>query len=363
MKSRQIFVFILFLLLGLSGCKNVPNDQVLSEYEPLDYDGIGRVMIRIPGPYIFDTVYFENGVAIYEQDKYENEIGWLYALDVDKNMVHYLILEKGTITITTTKDSLIFFTGTPNNDLLFTLDKEIEPLRMKMKVMGREVKKLRLNEKNEEADKLQNQILEISKIWWGKQKEFALTNINMAGLNYVTKLVSRFSTTELKQILDDYHDFSGTTAYQKVEKRYNAEIRTDVGVAAPTFSLVNDNGEVVTLASLQDKLTIIDFWASWCKPCRAENPNLIALYDEWKAKGLEIVSVSIDKKEDKDKWLSAIEEDELTWPQLWDLESKVKEAYGITSVPRTFLVDENGIIVAKGLRGENLNEFVKHYLN
>ena len=362
MKKHRIIIPVFFsAILFLAGCSGDISKSIIKKYEVLPYSGMATILIRTDGPRVMDTVYFIEGIAIYEQDKYDGEIGWLYATDVDRNMVHYVILEKGTITITATRDSLIFITGTPNNDAFFALDEEIEPLRMKMKTKGYEVKELRDKGENEKADSVQNEILEISKIWWGKQKDFAWNNTNMAGLNYVNKLLSRFTTDELEILLENYKNLSDKSAYQKVVRRYNSEMRTGIGVNAPDFTLVTDKGEMLSLTETDGRLTIIDFWASWCKPCRAENPNLISLYGKWKDKGLEIISVSIDKAEDKEKWLEAIKEDKLTWLQAWDKDGTAKKDYGITSIPRTFLIDGTGAIVTKDLRGEELNEFVEDF--
>lgn len=350
------------LILVLAKGSFAQNDAVIKKYGSLPYNGMAKILVRIPGPVTYDSIYFKNGTAIYNQDKYDGEIGWIYATDVDRNMVHYIVLEKGKITITATRDSFIFVSGTSNNDALFTLDEKIEPLRMKMKRMGREVAVLRSKGKNEEADKLQSKVLDVSKEWWDNQIQFATNNSNMAGLVYVNKLMSRFKTGDLKKILDNYKDFADKNAYKSVTRRYEAELKTDIGVVPPDFSLVSDKGQIVSLSSIKKKLTIIDFWASWCKPCRAENPNLISLYDKWKDKGLEIVSVSIDKVADKDKWLQAIIEDKINWIQVWDEKGSSNKDYGVTAIPRTFLVNNSGQIVAKDLRGEELNRFVEDFL-
>lgn len=363
MKSKSIHVLLFVLLCFISKNNFAQNDKIIKKYGVLPYTGMAKILVRVPGPTTYDSVYFNNGVAIYNQDKYDGETGWLYITDVDRNMVHYLILEKGTITITVTKDSLIFFTGTPNNDALFTLDEAIEPLRMKMKTKGREVAKLRQQEENEKADKVQEEILAISQVWWDKQTKFATNNNNLAGLNYVNKLMTRFTSDELKRILQNYTSFADKNSYKTVQKRYEAELKTDIGVIPPAFILVSDKGEMLSLASLKKKLTIVDFWASWCKPCRAENPNLLALYSKFKDRGLEIVSVSIDKVADKEKWLDAIRDDKLTWLQVWDEKGTSNKDYGITAIPRTFLVDETGKIVAKDVRGEDLNKFVEKFLD
>jgi len=364
MKNKNFAPALLFTMLFLiSGNTFAQNKKIIKKYGVLPYTGMAKILVRIPGPTTYDSVYFKNGVAIYNQDKYDGEIGWLYVTDVDRNMVHYMILEKGTITITATKDSFIFFSGTPNNDALFTLDEEIEPLRMKMKTKGRDVAKLRQAGENEKADIVQNEILEISKVWWGKQTKFATNGNNLAGLNYVNKLTSRFTTDDLKEIMENYKQFADKNAYKSVVKRYEAELRTDIGSKPPGFNLVSNTGQMVSLSSVKKKLIIVDFWASWCKPCRAENPNLIVLYEKWKDKGLEIISISIDKEADKEKWLAAIKEDGITWIQVWDDKGEANKNYGITAIPRTFLIDESGKIVVKDVRGEELNKVVEKILN
>lgn len=111
------------------------------------------------------------------------------------------------------------------------------------------------------------------------------------------------------------------------------------------------------------KVTIIDFWASWCKPCRLENPNVVTLYSEFHSKGLNIVGVSLD--EDITKWKEAIKKDNITWTQLSNLKGwkdPIAEQYNISQIPTTILLDANGNIVAKDLRGEALKAKVAELL-
>ncbi len=136
-----------------------------------------------------------------------------------------------------------------------------------------------------------------------------------------------------------------------------------VGQPAPEIDLPNPDGKNIKLSSLKGKIILIDFWASWCKPCRIENPNVVKLYNLHKQKGFEILGVSLDR--DKNAWLDAIEKDNLTWLHISDLQfwqSAAAKTYQIQGIPATYLIDKNGIIIAKNLRGEALAEKLKEIL-
>ncbi len=127
------------------------------------------------------------------------------------------------------------------------------------------------------------------------------------------------------------------------------------GVLAPEITLNNPEGKPVSLSSLRGKYVLIDFWASWCRPCRAENPNVVKLFNQYHDKGFEVFSVSLDKE--KGAWVKAIADDKLTWTHVSDLgfwNSSVVKPYGVQSIPLTFLLDKEGKIIAKGLRGDQL---------
>lgn len=135
------------------------------------------------------------------------------------------------------------------------------------------------------------------------------------------------------------------------------------GTPCPEIALPDPNGKEIRLSSFRGKVVLIDFWASWCKPCRAEMPNMVALYKKYKDKGLEIYGVSLDK--DKQNWVDAIKQDGITWPQVSDLKfwnSEVVPLFNVEAIPYTVLVDKEGKIVAKGLRGLDLENKIKEIL-
>lgn len=140
--------------------------------------------------------------------------------------------------------------------------------------------------------------------------------------------------------------------------------RLSIGQKAINFTQMDETGKPVSLASLKGKYILIDFWASWCGPCRAEYPYLHKAYAQFKEKGFDIIGVSLDDK--KTLWINAIAENKFPWKEVCDLKGKnneVARAYGISAIPQNFLIDPSGIIVAKDLRGdallEKLNEVIK----
>jgi peroxiredoxin len=140
-----------------------------------------------------------------------------------------------------------------------------------------------------------------------------------------------------------------------IVQRYNDEARLMIGGVAPEINLAQPEGSNLALSSLRGKYVLIDFWASWCGPCRKENPNNVAMYNKYKDKGFEIYGVSLDQ--DPLRWKKAIEADGLTWKHVSDLKgwsSSAGQTYNIRSIPATVLIDPTGKIIAKGLRGEEL---------
>jgi peroxiredoxin len=144
-----------------------------------------------------------------------------------------------------------------------------------------------------------------------------------------------------------------------------ARIRgVNVGSAAPDIALADTTGAAVNLSSLRGKVILIDFWASWCGPCRNENPNVVRLYNKFKDKGFDIYSVSLDQN--RENWVRAIRNDGLTWTHVSDLkywQSAAAQQYGVNAIPATFLLDKNGVIIAKNLRGEELEQKLTEVLN
>ncbi len=173
--------------------------------------------------------------------------------------------------------------------------------------------------------------------------------------SYLAYEMDSESLDSLLQTLDPV--VTKSTYYKELSDRVSILRNVGIGQSAPDFTLNQPNQQPLTLSTLQGSYLLIDFWASWCVPCRKENPHVVEVYHDFRDKGFEILGVSLDTK--NESWLEAIEKDQLDWLHVSDLKGWQSEAgrlYGINSIPHTVLIDPEGKIIAKGLRAKELRE-------
>jgi peroxiredoxin len=154
-------------------------------------------------------------------------------------------------------------------------------------------------------------------------------------------------------------ELRASPAGKDMSEKIETAKKTGIGKMAMEFTQNDTLGNPVSLSSFRGKYVLIDFWASWCGPCRQENPNVVKAFNAYNSKGFTVLGVSLDQPTAKDKWMKAIHDDKLTWTQVSDLKywkNDVAVQYGIQAIPQNFLIDPQGKIVGKNLRGEALNK-------
>ena len=154
-----------------------------------------------------------------------------------------------------------------------------------------------------------------------------------------------------------YEQHPESEMIQQFKKQMDDLGKVAIGKEAPDFSMPTPEGDTVSLSDFRGGYVLVDFWAAWCKPCRQENPNVVAAYDKYKGQGFEILGVSLDRK--REDWIKAIEQDGLEWTQVSDLkywQTPVVKEYSISGIPFSLLIGPEGKIVAKNLRGDALHE-------
>jgi peroxiredoxin len=297
----------------------------------------------------------------------ENDRGSFFTLNIADRQKLVLLVEGGenfnVLADGTTKDSKgnggkVEITGSKNMEYYARIDQLMQAFAAKVTVWNEEYAAA-------EEKKDTKKIAEVQQAFTKADAE-RLNMIKKLLPEMGTSLVALFAANNFLNPDNDLEVLKKLAAdYEKVDpmptlaKGFVGQIKRIAGVAvgeqAPDFTLNSPDGTAVKLSSLRGKFVLIDFWASWCGPCRMENPNVVRMYDKFKDKGFDIYGVSLDDNEKA--WKTAIAKDNLKWQHGSELKkwnSGVAQSYGVNAIPATFLLDKEGKIIAKNLRGPAL---------
>ncbi len=276
-----------------------------------------------------------------------------------------LYLESGTITINgidSVKKAKII--GSKLNDDNVKLALAVKPVLDKAVLLNNEYQNAAEADRPKIADKFKDLQTE--------QKAILKTFIQQNSTSFVSLDALRSfagPSPDYSEVMPIFNTLSPSIQNSENGKDYKLALEklkvTSVGSIAPDFTQNDPTGKPISLSSFKGKYVLLDFWASWCGPCRQENPNVVKVYNQYKTKNFTVLGVSLDRPDGKDAWLKAIKDDGLTWNHVSDLQfwnNKAADLYGVHSIPGNFLIDPNGKIIAKDLRGEELEQTLAQLL-
>lgn len=363
---------LICLIIILISCKSNTTKNNLYEVE-CNADGIYngvRAYLKSSNnnKQVIDTAVVMNGAFKFKGEVSSPEMRILTIDGINGQTA--LVLESGKTNVTIYKDSIYksIIKGGENNSIFNKYKDGYQNLVEKVTSLREEYMASRNN--IEAVKRIQKQNVEL---------RLELKNY---GLNFLTQHPDTDFSLMLLESITLQKEFDAKLANEILEKipnkisnrQYNIEVMQkinfninnalskaviEVNSIAPDFTAPDPEGNQITLSEILGKVTILDFWASWCRPCRVENPNFVKLYDKYHEKGLNIISVSLDRENQKSRWIKAIEKDNLSWYNVSNLkywQDPVALMYNITSIPATFILDDKGTIIATRLRGSALEK-------
>ncbi|MDV7138708.1 redoxin domain-containing protein [Maribacter sp. TH_r10] len=373
-------IFLSIIILGLmASCNSKPEGYSINGTLTGDVADGTAVYLKKSGEnnrlVEVDTAEVKGGTFVFEGQQNQPEMHYIFIDQLGGYAA--TVLENGDIEFTAHKDSLGLAksTGTPQNEFLYDFQKNSREVSQQAMNIQKDLKAA----SNSRDTVLINSLKEELNDLRGEYEEFELgyikdnPNALISALLIDRAINTRTSTTEELQTLFNglSAEIKETEAAKKVKKtldelkkREENSKNTSVGAVAPDFSAPSPSGKLLALNDVKGKATLIDFWAAWCRPCRAENPNVVKVYDKYKEKGLSIIGVSLDKT--AEAWKKAIEDDGLEWHHVSNIayfDDAIAKLYNVDAIPATFLLDENGVIVAKNLRGPALEARISEMLN
>lgn len=279
-----------------------------------------------------------------------------------------LILEDGEVKITAHKDSLnaAVVSGTPQNEAYAEFLEGSRVLAKRRNSINAEMRSAMMTQDSANMNSLRDEFFELQEEGLTFEKTFVESHPDAVISSLVINRMMQMRSLPVHEIEALYaglsEEIQQTRIGQSIAGKLESAKRTAIGSRAPDFSAPTPEGQPLSLNEVLGKVTLVDFWAAWCRPCRAENPNVVRVYQKYKDKGLSILGVSLDRN--ADAWKKAIEDDGLTWQHVSNVRyfDEIAELYNVTAIPASFILDADGVIVAKNLRGEALEAKIAELL-
>lgn len=318
-----------------------------------------------------DTLIVENGRF---ESKYpqvpDTPLNYIKMEGTNANIVFFV--ENEDLTAQIYKDSLDAsqVLGGNQNELYHAFLSTSRNFNKQKGMLSQAFEQARLEQDDIRVDEIRNKNISLVQEEVAYKRQFVNENSNsIFGLMLLSELFyqEELSADETSQIIERLSPkMSSHPLVSDLKEKIEISKKAEVGGIAPNFEAPSPNGENVALNDVLGKYTIIDFWASWCRPCRIENPNVVKVYEKYHDKGLNIISVSLDKEGQKDRWIQAIEDDKMNWYHVSNLQfwqDPIARQYNVRSIPATFLLDEQGRIIDKNLRGVALEQRIAELLD
>lgn len=296
---------------------------------------------------------------------------WVTLIAKDKRAYFQFYLENADINITGSMDSLnkAKVTGSKTQDEFVAYQKSLAPFDEKSSALNEEYKAAKAADDKAKLAELEKK----DETNYNEQNAYIKDYIKSHPASFIVPDLIKPLSYEMEANDLDMMVNALDTSVAKVsfiidlKKRIEVMKLVTVGHMAPDFTLNDVNDKPLALSSKigKSKLLLIDFWASWCPPCRAENPNVVKVWKEYNKKGFDVFGVSLDRPGQKENWLKAIKDDQLTWTHVSDLQywaCAAAKLYAVNSIPANFLLDDKGTIIARNLRGDDLAAKVKELL-
>src|SRR5690554_130672 len=361
---RPILALILTISLTFVSCQD-PSNTYTMEGEAMGFDNGAEILVYSfvnRQPKLIDTLIVNDGKFSATYPNQQNyTLNFLRPKSVNGTIIYFLGDKNLTATLYIDSIQTSRILGGTQNKAYAEFRDGMAKFELRKQESMQKFQEAQASNDSAAIAKLQSDNLNLIEEENAFKREFLDKYKNtLFSIMLLTEMVQQqgITVTEASKYLENIDSKLAESEITQDFKQTLESMRgVDIGVKAPDFSAPTPEGDMLALSDILGKYTIIDFWASWCRPCRVENPNVVRVYNKYHDKGLNIISVSLDQPGQRDKWLQAIEDDKMDWHHVSNLQfwnDPVARQYNIRSIPATFLLDENGVIIDKDLRGAAL---------